>query len=56
MKKLSENNVSTDALDVKALSEKMENLPHDKLMYVAGAVSALAATMPSARETKEREG
>ena len=34
---------STEALDVKAISEKLESLPRDKLMYVAGAVTALAA-------------
>lgn len=44
MKKSKEKPVSVEALDVKAISEKMEGLPRDKLMYVAGAVSALAAS------------
>lgn len=43
MAKTKGNPVSADALDVKAISKKMEGLPRDKLMYVAGAVTALAA-------------
>lgn len=35
--------VSEDTLDVKNISEKLEALPYDKLMYVAGAITALAA-------------
>jgi len=35
--------VSSELLDLKTISEKLETLPHDSLMYVAGAISALAA-------------
>lgn len=38
-----ERTVSGAMLDLKAVCEKMEALPYDRLMYVAGAVSALAA-------------
>lgn len=43
MKKTKENQVSAEALDVKTISQKLESLPHDRLMYVAGAITALAA-------------
>lgn len=38
-----EKAVSSELLDLKTISEKLETLPHDSLMYVAGAISALAA-------------
>lgn len=42
--------VSSELLDLKTINKKLETLPHDSLMYVAGAISALAAanTTPSA--------
>lgn len=39
-----ERTVPSAMLDLKEVCEKMETLPHDSLMYVAGAISALAAT------------
>lgn len=44
MKTAKEQTVSEAMLDLKAINEKLETLPHDSLMYVAGAISALAAT------------
>lgn len=38
-----EQAVSSELLDLKAINEKLETLPHDSLMYVAGAIAALAA-------------
>ena len=38
-----EQAVASELLDLKTISEKLETLPHDSLMYVAGAISALAA-------------
>lgn len=57
VKKSTAKTVSVDALDVKAISEKMERLPRDKLMYVAGAVTALAAAeaKPAEAEAKPAE-
>lgn len=44
--------VSGAMLDLKAVCEKMETLPHDSLMYVAGAISALAATNKEPRPNR----
>lgn len=38
-----ERAVSNELIDLKVINEKLEALPHDSLMYVAGAISALAA-------------
>ena len=40
-----EQAVSSELLDLKAINEKLETLPHDSLMYVAGAIAALAAAI-----------
>lgn len=36
--------VQAEILDLRNISNTLERLPRDKLMYVAGAVTALAAT------------
>ena len=43
----------TAELDLKKISERMQNLPHDKLMYIAGAISALSASVAATCEGAE---
>ena len=54
MDKLKKTQVSDEMLDLKNLSNTLEQLPRDKLMYVAGAVTALAATSGDERNREEK--
>lgn len=50
------SHISEEMLDLKSLNDKLEQLPRDKLVYVAGAVTALAATSSKAKYKKDPAG
>ena len=54
MSELCRDKASADILDLQNISNTLEQLPRDKLMYVAGAVTALAATSGDERNREEK--
>lgn len=51
MKNTAVKQVTAEKMDIKAISEKLGSLPHDKLMYVAGAIIALSAAANTSSPT-----
>ena len=51
-KNMQGNTPQMEVGDIQFISKKLESLPQDKLMYVAGAITALAETAKRPIKTK----